>query len=618
MSKRTLCSVMSLACCLAILGSVDALALPAQLPADLVWLTNDEDPEFASPDAIRGGTFRSWMSSFPLTLRRIGPDSNGAFAGFLRYNQMSLVVWHPQTRRPIPSLASAWAFGADGKSVYYRIDDAARWSDGVPLTSADFEFTREFMRSKFIVAPFYNDYYTTQVIDIRGYGDKIVGVEGAAQRPPEDLLYEYSVGVVPKHFFKLDEQWVKTYNWQVEPNTGPYQISEVRKGKYIEFTRAVDWWANDRKYYRHRFNPDRIRVKVIRDINIAFQHFRKGDIDTFGVVLPVFWHEKAKGGDYDNGYINRYWFYNDLPQPAAGMFLNEDDPILGDRNVRLGLAYALNFDRVIRTVLRGDYERMQTFTEGFGEYDNLEIHARPFDLNLARQHLEAAGWRARGPDGILVKNGQRLSLRVTYGTPYHTDRLVVLREEAKKAGIELELSLLDSASSFKQMQEKKHQVAWMTWASQGLSPEYWQFFHSANAHVAQTNNLMNHDDPRMDALIDAYRMSTSMTQRVELAHQVEQLVADSGALIPSFKVSYTREAAWAWMKLPPGLGTRTTDALFDPLELSAGVFSSGGLFWIDVEEKRRIRAAREDGVALPSVLLIDETYRRTAEGVPHE
>ena len=85
----------------------------------------------------------------------------------------------------------------------------------------------------------------------------------------------------------------------------------------------------------------------------------------------------------------------------------------------------------------------------------------------AREYLEAAGWRDRGPDGILVKDGQRLSLRVTYGTPLHTDRLVILREEAKKAGIELELSLLDSASSFKQMQEKKHQIAWMTWATQG-------------------------------------------------------------------------------------------------------------------------------------------------------
>jgi microcin C transport system substrate-binding protein len=292
------------------------------------------------------------------------------------------------------------------------------------------------------------------------------------------------------------------------------------------------------------------------------------------------------------------------------MFLNEDDPILKDRNVRIALAYAMNFDKVIRTVLRNDYARMQTFNEGFGDYDNLAIHAREFDLAKAREYLEAAGWHDRGPDGILVKDGKRLSLRVTYGAPYHTDRLVVLREEAKKAGIELELALLDSASAFKQMQEKKHQIAWMTWASQGLSPEYWQFFHSVNAHIPQTNNLMNHDDPAMDKLIDAYRASSAKGERIELARRLEQMVFDSGSVISSFKVPYTREAAWNWVKLPAWLGTRTTDQLLDPLELSAGVYSAGGLFWIDVDEKRRIRAAMSAGEKFAPVLKKDETYRR--------
>ena len=76
--------------------------LPDELPEGLVWITNDEDPTFASPEAKRGGTLRLAMASFPLTLRRVGPDSNGGFAGFLRPNQMALVVFHPDTRRPMP------------------------------------------------------------------------------------------------------------------------------------------------------------------------------------------------------------------------------------------------------------------------------------------------------------------------------------------------------------------------------------------------------------------------------------------------------------------------------------------------------------------------------------
>ena len=69
--------------------------LPDTLPADLVWLTNDEDPVYASPEAKRGGTLRLSITSFPLTLRRVGPDSNGSFAGFLRPNHFGAVALQP-------------------------------------------------------------------------------------------------------------------------------------------------------------------------------------------------------------------------------------------------------------------------------------------------------------------------------------------------------------------------------------------------------------------------------------------------------------------------------------------------------------------------------------------
>ena len=43
--------------------------LPDELPENLFWQTNNDDPEFASPDAIRGGTFHTWMLAYPLTMR---------------------------------------------------------------------------------------------------------------------------------------------------------------------------------------------------------------------------------------------------------------------------------------------------------------------------------------------------------------------------------------------------------------------------------------------------------------------------------------------------------------------------------------------------------------------
>ena len=588
--------------------------LPNALPGDLVWRTNDEDPEFASSDAKRGGTLRTFMLGFPLTLRQVGPDSNGAFAGYLRYNQMAPVSYHPNTRKPIPALATHWAFGADGRSIYYRLDPNARWSDGIPVTADDFIFAVQFMRAKEIVAPWYNNHYTERIRDVKRYDDHTIGIQGADAKPQDEVLYQYSFSPVPRHFHVLNDDWVKNYNWRVHPNTGPYQIGKVEKGKYIELHRKQDWWANDLKYYRHRFNPDKVRVRVIRDLNIAFQHFLKGELDTFGLVRPSFWHDKARGEVFDNGYIAKYWFYNDLPVPSAGMYLNTADPLLANASVRFGLAHAMNFDRVIETVLRGDYQRLPTFQLGFGAYDNRAIEAREFNIDKANAHFDAAGFTERGPDAIRVRPGvdgalERLSLRVTYGQPNDTERLVILKEEAKKAGVDLELQLLDPTMSFKQMQEKKHQIALMAWSSSGLSPRYWEHFHSVNANKTQTNNLANYGDPEMDELIMRFRASADKEERVALAHRLEQMVHDAGVVIPTFQVPYTREGAWRWLKLPDGLGTRTSGSLFNSQALSAGIFSSGGLFWIDTEEKARVLAAKDAGDGLSPVLIVNDDYK---------
>ena len=570
------------------------------LPAGLEWVTNVEDPVWSSPEATLGGTFNISVLSFPLTLRTVGPDSNDSFSAYKRYTNLGLVSIHPNTLNFIPQLATHWAFGPDGKTVYYRLDPDARWSDGELVTADDYLFTIDFMRSEHIVAPWYNNHYTNQIVSVIKYDDYTISVEGATAKPKEELLYEYGLNPTPRHFHKLDANWVQDYSWRSEPGTGAYRISRIEKGQFVEFGRQEDWWGNGKRYLAKRFNPDTVRVTVIRDMNVAWEYFLRGEIDAFPVLMPRFWHEKAQGEPFDNGYINRIKFYTDTPQPSAGLWLNTDDPILADRNVRLGLAHAMNIDLLLSTVLRGDYERLKTHHDGYWDYSNPNIQPREFDLQKADEYLDASGFPNRGPDGIRMRDGQRLALRVVYSTQEHTPRLVLLREEAKKAGIELNLQLLDSSAAFKQILEKQHQVAWMAWGI-GLTPRFWQHYHSENAHKPQTNNITNTDDPQMDALIMEYRAATNRETRVRLAHQLEQMVHESGVFIPTYKVPYTREAYWRWLRLPEHYASRTTEAIFNPMV--------EGLFWIDEEIKAETLAAKDRGDTFEVVNIADTTWR---------
>jgi len=561
-----------------------------KLTEKLKWLTNNREPLIASSKAEKGGTLYGYVLTFPLTFRVVGPDSNNFTRSYFTNNQMSLVGYHPNTDKLLPEIATHWAFGKDGRTMYFRIDENAKWSDGKPVTADDFIYTLEFMRSKHIRAPWYNDYYTREIESIKKYDGGIVSVTAAKKIP--DLWLTVNLAPTPKHFFgELNENFVKDFNWKIAPNTGPYILKDFSKGKFLLFERKKNWWAKDYRYFKNRYNVDYFKLTVIRDVNVAFEYFKKGKIDTFPATRPSVWHEKANGEIFDNGYVDKLWFYNEARRPTWGLYINLDKEIFKDVNLRYALAHAINFKKVNRQILRNETTRLHTFYTGYGKYTNKRIRAREFDLKKVSKYMTKSGW-SRGADGIWQKNGRRFSVTLTYGQSLFTPRVVVFKEEAKKAGIELNLELLDSSTSYKKIMEKKHDIAYMGWST-SFRPAPWQSFHSANAHKTQTNNINNLDDPAMDKLIDQYRNSTNSRERIILSHKVQDKIYESGAWIPLEMVNFSRSLHWRWIKFPDVPGYKTTSDIF-------GYPAAGGFFWIDDKAKNEtLEAMKSDKVFKP-------------------
>lgn len=573
-----------------------------ELPKDIKWLTNDSDPVYASPDSKKGGTMHSAIMSFPMTFRVVGPDSNGSFRSAILDNQLSLIGIHPDTENIIPELATHWAFGKDKKTMYFRLNKKARWSDGKPVTADDFAYTLAFMRSKHIIAPWYNDYYIKEIDKVIVYDDYTLAVVGTKAEP--DLHLKLGISAIPKHFFgELGKDFVRKYNWQIVPNTGPYQISDFKKGKYVKFKRKKDWWAKDLRYYKNRFNVDKVIFTVVRDYNILWEYFKKGKLDVFSITMPKYWHIKTKTDVVEKGYVNRIWFFNDTRQSAAGMWLNQDRDIFKDKNIRYAFAHAMNIGKIIDKVLRNDYFRLEQGYMGYGRYTNNSVKARRFDLDKVNYHMKKAGWK-RGSDGIWEKEKKRFSVEVTYGFEEHTPRLVVLKEEAKKAGVELRLQKMDPATAFKKFLEKKHDVAWMGWST-SIRPSYWQSYHSDNAHKTQTNNITNTDDPELDKMIDAYRTSLDEEERIKLSGKIQEKIHEIGSFVPTFMVPYVRQAYWRWWRLPENHGTKNSTGLFDPFNAS-----TGGLFWYDQDVFMETKEAMKKHNKFSPVTIIDDTYKR--------
>lgn len=574
----------------------------APLAENINWLTNASDPVFSSSKAQKGGILHSAITSFPMTFRVVGPDSNGSFRSAILNNQLSLINIHPNTGNIIPELATHWAFGNDKKTMYFKLDKNATWSDGKPVTAWDYVYTLKFMRSEHIIAPWYNDYYTKEIDKIIVYDDYTIGVKSTKAVP--DLYLKLGISPIPEHYFGvLDETFVQKYNWKIVPNTGAYQIDKFKKGKSIRFKRKKNWWAKDKKYFKNRFNADYVVFDVIRDVNLQWQHFKKKKLDVFGLTMPKYWHDKSDSPLFHKGYINKIWFFNDHERSARGMWLNQDKAIFENRNICYAFAHAMNIDKVISKVLRKDYFRLAQAFSGYGRYSDDTIKPRKYDISKVKELMVKEGWQ-RGSDGIWHKGKKRFSVTVTYSYEEHTPRLVVLKEDALKAGIELLLERLDSTAMFKKFLEKKHDIAWMGWST-NLRPSYWQGWHSDNAHKPQTNNITNTDYPVLDRLIDKYRASLDEKQRIDLSTKIQNVIHETGAFVPTFMIPYVRTGYWRWMQLPDFHGTKRSDSLFDPFSTS-----TGGLFWIDTKKKEQTIDAMKQGKVFKQVEIVDDRFKK--------
>jgi len=357
---------------------------------NLEWLTNTKDMPLGDPQAVKGGTFKTFMITYPLTFRTVGPDSNHSLRSLFLDNEMGLIYAHPNTENIIPGVAEKWAFSSDKKTMYFKINPNARWSDGVPIRADDFVFMLDFYRSKHILSPFRNNYYTEMIDKVVKHDDLTISISSTKPRPD---IHEYlALSPLPRHYYgTIDKDFVKKYNWAIAPNSGPYILEKFSKGKSLVFKRKKDWWAKDLRFNKGRFNVDRISVKTIRDQNTAFTYFMKGQLDAFNLTQPDYWYKDTKAKAFVNGYIKKHIFYNDLPRPSRGFWMNQANALLGNIDIRRGIAYSIDADKVIKQVLRGESQRLSQPFTGYGKYTNPNVQPLPFDPKKAAASFAKAG-----------------------------------------------------------------------------------------------------------------------------------------------------------------------------------------------------------------------------------
>jgi microcin C transport system substrate-binding protein len=588
-------------------------AKPGDLPKDLAWKDGSEQKEFADPRAVCGGVLRQFMSSTPPTLRRVGPNANNGFRGELYdNNDFGLLAAHPNTDEAIPALAISWAMSADGLTAYFRLDPNAKFTDGQPITADDFFFTFYFHRSPWAKADWYADHYAREWGGITKFDDHTIAIKAPRKRPYQLELLG-GLRPTPRQFFKdFGPNYEKAYNDRFQPTTGPYYVNpeDFVREKSLTLTRVTDWWGDRRKYYRHRFNPAAIHYGVIRDLDSAYNSMLAGEIDFMPIMMPRYWYGTNEKKAYQQGYLTKAQFFNDIPRPPYGLYLNTQRPMLSDLNVRIGLQHATDFQRVIDGFYRGDYERLQQFSEGLGKFTDPSIRVRRYSPELARAAFAKAGFNRTGPDGILANAaGERLSFRLTFDTSDRRKCLATLVESARRCGVELRPETLEHTTMYRKVMEKNHDIVFWAWSVSSRLPQLWESHHAENAVEVladgrkipkrQTNNITGVDDPELSKLIDRFRDATEEDEMIRLSFAMQRRIHDLADFIPGFRVPGYRIAHWNWVKFPEGFDVRAAE---DP--------GQHGLFWLDPAQREAdLKDFREGKVRGSPKTVIEDRWR---------
>ena len=574
------------------------------IPRDLTWQNGADEPELGSPNAIKGGTLRlALQRSFPDTLRPIGPGSSTNIRLYL-YDDITLplVCIHPGTDRIIPGTADRWAVAADGRTVYFHIDEAARFSNGRSLTARDI-LTALFVRtSPYSLESVFKGEYLNNFSRITIYDNQLVSVTLSAARPYAPHFAAAAVAECTAFYAEFGPDYPTRYQWRAAPTSGGYALDPAGlvMGHRLTMRRVQDWWAADRKYTRYSCNVDRISYSFINEPAKIQELFRVGELDAFSARDADFWYEGLEIDSVRRGFIQRVRFSNIWPRNSFGFYLNASATPFDNRDMRLGFHHALNIRHVIDTILRGDFDRAGSYFRGFGKYTDSTIQALPYSPQLAREHFARAGFTVEGKDGILCKpNGTRLQVVVSSRIdPQYANCMNTLRQDAAACGLDLRLEQMDDTVFFQKVRKRQYNAAIWSWSFQPPLPDASSTFLSTNARradgtpVTGTDNITGIADPALDRAIMAAQNAGTEEEAVAAHHHLQRLIADTAVWVPAWTSSYWRFAQWRWLRWPDELQCRFCPPRhYDPLE--------SHLYWVDEDVKRETLEARHNGTSFP-------------------
>jgi len=412
-------------------------------------------------------------------------------------------------------LAESWQVSSDQKTITFKLKPNLKWSDGIPLTSADVLWTWQAVIDDKTGSPYASDY---QLVKKAEALDPLTFSVTYDQAYAPALDSWAGLQILPKHL--LEGQDLHTTTFARNPvGSNYYKLDSWAHGENLKLSRNPSSVLGQAKI-------DKLVSRIIPDNSAQFLELMADNIDSMGLdpikysrIIPARPELQKKLA-----------LYKELGNAYTYLGFNLKHKPFDDKRVRLAINYAIDKQEIIDGVYLGLGINIASPYKPGTRWSNPDLQPYPYDPAKARELLKEAGFVTNN-NGMLERDGKPFSFEIITNQNKEREKSAVLiQRRLKEVGIDVQIRAIEWASFISRfIKTGDFDVVVLGW-SLGLDPDQYSIWHSSQQAPGQFN-FIGYNNPVADKLLEQGRLELNPDKRMKIYHEFSKVLLEDSPIV---------------------------------------------------------------------------------------